>query len=90
MKVRDKGLRALFEQDDPRRVPPDQVQRLQDILLLLAGAETPFDINSRPGHRLHRLKGDPRRWAMSVSGNWRVVFRFEAGEVVDVDLVDYH
>ena len=29
-------------------------------------------------------------WSVSVTGNWRVVFRFEDGEVVDVDLIDYH
>ena len=90
MKFKHKGLRALFEHDDARRVPPDQVRRLRHILLLLAGAETPSHIDSRPGHALHRLKGDPSQWAMRVSGNWRVVFRFEAREAVDVDLVDYH
>ncbi len=44
-----------------------------------------------PGFRLHPLKGDRAEWwSVRVSGNWRVVFRFENGEVVDVDLVDYH
>ena len=41
--------------------------------------------------RLHPLKGDRAgQWSVRVSGNWRVVFRFEDGEVVDVDLTDYH
>ena len=40
-----------------------------------------------PGFRLHELKG---HWAVSVSGNWRVTFRFENGSAVDVDYVDYH
>ena len=44
-----------------------------------------------PGFRLHPLKGDrARQWSVRVSGNWRVVFRFEDGEAVDVDLIDYH
>ncbi len=44
-----------------------------------------------PGFRLHPLKGDRAgEWSVRVSGNWRVVFRFEDSEVVDVDLVDYH
>ena len=44
-----------------------------------------------PGYRLHALKG-PRAgyWSVRVSGNWRIVFRFDGGEPVDVDLVDYH
>ena len=41
--------------------------------------------------RLHPLKGGRAgQWSVRVSGNWRVVFRFEDGEAVDVDLVDYH
>ena len=44
-----------------------------------------------PGFRLHPLKGDRAGyWAVDVSGNWRVVFRFEGVHASDVDLVDYH
>jgi len=44
-----------------------------------------------PGLRLHSMKGDYRGfWAVDVSGNWRIVFRFEESEPHDVDLVDYH
>ena len=41
--------------------------------------------------RLHPLTGDRRgQWSVRVSGNWRIVFRFEDGEAVDVTLIDYH
>jgi toxin HigB-1 len=44
-----------------------------------------------PGFGLHRLTGDlSGYWAVSVSGNWRVVFRFAEGAALDVDLADYH
>jgi proteic killer suppression protein len=44
-----------------------------------------------PGYRLHPLKGRlAGYWSVSVSGNWRIVFRFEGANVCDVDLVDYH
>jgi proteic killer suppression protein len=44
-----------------------------------------------PGFRLHPLAGDYRGyWAVSVSGNWRVRFRFIEGDAVEVDYVDYH
>ena len=44
-----------------------------------------------PGFRLHELKGQLKgHYAVSVSGNWRVTFRFEDGSAVDVDYVDYH
>ena len=44
-----------------------------------------------PGWRLHRLKGDlSDLWAVTVSGNWRLVFRFEDGDALDVDYLDYN
>ena len=44
-----------------------------------------------PGFQLHPLSGNLRGfWAVSVSGNWRIIFRFENGNAYDVDLVDYH
>jgi proteic killer suppression protein len=44
-----------------------------------------------PGLHLHALKGDlSGYWSVSVSGNWRIIFRFEGIDAVDVDYVDYH
>jgi proteic killer suppression protein len=44
-----------------------------------------------PGFQLHSLKGNFKGfWAVSVSGNWRIIFRFENGNAYDVDLIDYH
>jgi proteic killer suppression protein len=44
-----------------------------------------------PGFELHPLKGRLKGfWAVSVSGNWRIVFRLENGKAYDVDLIDYH
>ena len=46
---------------------------------------------NRPSLRLHPLKADWKGfWAVTVRANWRIVFRFEGGKVLDVDFVDYH
>lgn len=90
MKIRHKGLRALHERDDRARLPPNLVPRLRRILFRLQEATHPRSADA-PGFRLHPLKGDRAgQWSVRVSGNWRVVFRFEDGEAVDVDLIDYH
>ena len=53
-------------------------------------AETPSDLDI-PGYRLHRLSGVlDGFWSIRVSGNWRVVFRFDGGDIVDVRFLDYH
>lgn len=87
---RHKGLRRLFEQDDPRGLNSDHVRKLRQILSLLDAAEQIADLDYAT-FRLHPLKGDlDGFWSMTVRANWRVVFRFGEGKVFDVDLVDYH
>ncbi len=87
---RHRGLRALYDGGSARRVAPEHVERLRDILAVLDRARRAEDM-ALPGFRLHALKGRLRgHHAVSVSGNWRVTFRFEQGEVVDVDYLDYH
>ena len=69
---------------------PAHVRKLRDILAVLDQSRGPQDMDL-PGFRLHRLKGVLRNhYAVSVSGNWRVTFRFENGHAVDVDYTDYH
>ena len=64
--------------------------RLALALADLDDARNPSDLDL-PGYRLHPLKGTLRGyWSISISGNWRLIFRFEDGDAYDVDLVDYH
>ena len=88
---RHKGLRRLYEKGDVRDLKQDQVKRIKRALFLLDNAERLEEIDAVPGMRLHPLTGDMRGlWSISISGNWRIVFGFQNGEVFDVDLVDYH
>ena len=85
-----RGLRRLYEQDDSSRIAPGQLERIKTAPADLDTAIMPGDMDL-PGYRLHLLRGDRRgSWAISISGNWRITFRFEHGDVRDVDLVDYH
>ena len=87
---RHKGLRLLFETGGGRGVQAAHVRRITDILDLLNAAARPGDMNF-PGSHLHPLKGElAGYWAVRVSGNWRIVFRIEKGDALDVDYVDYH
>ena len=90
MRIRHKKLRALHEHDDSSGLPPEFIGRLRRILFRLQEATHPGSADA-PGFRLHPLKGNRAgQWSVNVSGNWRVVFRFENGEAVGVDLIDYH
>jgi len=60
-------------------------QRIVDVLAHLDSALLPADMDL-PGYRLHALKGDLKgRWSVSITGNRRIIFRFEDGDCFDVD-----
>ncbi|WEW98525.1 type II toxin-antitoxin system RelE/ParE family toxin [Pseudomonas nitroreducens] len=87
---RHKGLRALYQYGDPRGVRADHVPKLQRILAALDTANGPRDMDL-PGYRLHGLKGSlAGYWAVNVSGNWRVIFRFIDSDAELLDYLDYH
>jgi toxin HigB-1 len=89
-RFRHKGLAQFFETGDVRGINAQHAVWLRILLTSLHAAQAPTDMNL-PGYRLHQLKG-PRKgqWAVSVSGNWRLVFVFDGTDATDVDLVDYH
>src|SRR5215471_14010519 len=76
---RHKGLKRLFEDDDPRGVNPQHVDKIETILGLLDVAEGIQDMNV-PTFRLHRLTGNLKDfWSVTVRANWRIIFRFDNG-----------
>ncbi len=88
--VRHKGLKSLYERGRSSGLNPNWIRRIRAILARLDAGAEPGDLD-QPGLRLHPLKGKYRGdWAVDVSGDWRVIFRFEKGDVYDVDLIDYH
>ena len=71
-------------------MPPALAPKIGRILARLDEAATYKDM-SLPGFGLHPLKGSlTGYWAVKVSGNWRIIFRFQGRDAKDVDLVDYH
>lgn len=88
--IRHKGLRKFHEKGERSGLNAKMISRIEEILSILEAAETVQETDI-PGYRLHSLAGDKRRlWSVRVTGNWRIVFRFEDGAAYDVDLVDYH
>lgn len=89
--VRHKALRNLFEAGNNKGLPPELVSRLRRMLSALHAADDLEQVASLPGWRLHALKGDMLGfWSMSVSGNWRLIFKWRDGICEELDLLDYH
>ncbi len=85
-----RGLKRLFERDDRSGIRPDLVDTVQEMLTALDDAVTPQELNL-PGYRLHPLKGDLKGfWSVTVRASWRIIFRFDGTDALDVELIDYH
>ena len=87
---RHKGLRRYFCDNDRSGIDSRQAARLRRLLDRLDASDRPEDMGL-PGFGLHELKGDRKgTYAVDVSGNLRMTFRFDSGDAVDVNLEDYH
>jgi proteic killer suppression protein len=87
---RHKGLKRLYEEDDPRGVMAEHLTKLRNILARLDAAGSVGDMDL-PGFNLHALKGKLKGcMAVTVRANWRVIFRFYEGHASEVDYLDYH
>lgn len=84
------GLKQYFERGNTRGIPADMLKRIRVRLNALDRARDLRDVNL-PGFGFHPLRGDRRgEYAISVTGNSRMTFRFEDGDVLDLNLEDYH
>jgi len=85
-----RGLKRLYERGDRSGIRPDLLETVEDILARLDRSEAPQDLNL-PGYRLHPLKGELKGfWSVTVRANWRIIFRFEGTDSLDIELTDYH
>jgi len=87
---RHKGIKRFFETGSKAGVQAAHADKLKRQLGVFNRAVAAEDMNL-PGWGLHELKGDlAGHWSVTVSGNWRLTFCFEDGDVILVDYQDYH
>ena len=87
----DARTRDLFETGVVKRFPPDIARRAARKLEYVDLATSLNDLKVPPGNRLHALKGDRKgQHAIAVNDQWRICFRFVAGDAYDVEICDYH
>ena len=85
-----KGLKQLFTKGSTRGISVELSGKIRRVLDAINGAESPGDLMV-PGFGTHQLKGNRKgTWAISISGNWRVTFKFNGIHAVGVNLEDYH
>ncbi len=87
---RHKGLERFFLTGSKSGIQPKHAYKLRIQLTALAHATGLKDMNA-PGWRLHSLSGDLAGfYSVTISGNWRLIFRFEGADAAEVNYIDYH
>ena len=89
---RHRGVEKFFRAGSKVGIQPKHANKLRLQLFALDNAKSPEDMNA-PGWKLHTLAGDLNdHWAIWVSGNWRLIFRYDekTNTASDIDLIDYH
>ena len=85
-----KGLKKFFDAGTKSGIIASHEKRLKIILQRLNAASDPADMNT-PSMRFHKLVGELKGfYSVTVNGNWRVIFKFDSTNAIDVDYVDYH
>ena len=87
----DKESERLFNREPVKRFPPPVQRPALRKLLILDAAESLDDLRNPPGNRLEKLHGDREgQCSIRVNDQWRVCFRWDAGDAYEVEVTDYH
>ena len=85
-----KGLKNFFDTGSKSGITASHEDRLKIILQRLNAASSPDDMNT-PSMKFHKLLGELKGlYSVTVNKNWRVIFKFDGTNAVEVDYVDYH
>jgi toxin HigB-1 len=88
--ISHKGLKLFLETGSKKLIQPIHSKKLLQLLLFLDAVDEFIDIQNNPKYR-HLLTGSLENFhSMSVSGNWRLIFQFENGNIYLLDYMDYH
>jgi toxin HigB-1 len=88
---KDEETQKVFERRRSRKLPSDIQQVALRKLRMLNRAETLQDLRVPPANRLERLVGDREgQYSIRVNNQWRICFVWQAGDALDVEIVDYH
>ncbi|MGD2064473.1 MAG: type II toxin-antitoxin system RelE/ParE family toxin [Nitrospirota bacterium] len=87
---RDKDTQALFEERPVRHFAAIE-RGARRKLLFLNQARRLEDLAALPGNRLEKLSGDRKgQHSIRINDQWRICFRWKAGDAFEVEIVDYH
>lgn len=90
--IQHKGLNLFWTKGDAGKLPSQYLHKINKVLNIIHYLEkVPQDFETFKHLRPHLLKGNLKGfWSLDISGNWRIIFRFENGNAFDLDYLDTH
>lgn len=92
--IQHKGLKPYWLRADTSKLPTEMIAKIERVMNLIEYLENvPGDLENLYSLKPHPLKGVFKEfWAVRITGNWRIIFRFDnlKKEALDLDLIDYH
>ena len=88
-----KGLKRLYDDDNPKGLSPDAADEIRKMLAFLQDMESVDELRAIPIWKVHVMSGNRKgAWSLHVTRNWRLTFRVDVaeGEILDVNYEDYH
>jgi proteic killer suppression protein len=88
---RDKETEKIFNRLFSTKLPQN-IQHVARRKLVILDAATELNaLRVPPGNRLESLKGNRKgQHSIRINDQWRICFRWKAGDAYDVEIVDYH
>ncbi|WP_158961219.1 type II toxin-antitoxin system RelE/ParE family toxin [Myroides fluvii] len=90
---KSKNLKSVWETGNEKGLPPNCVRRIAKILNLIDQVSDITDLGAfGAAYRIHKLKSPPYigYYSMDVTGNFRIIFEIEKGNVYHVHFLDTH
>jgi len=88
--IKHKGIRLYYEEGNGTKLPAEQLSKIRRVLGMLEAVNSEKDIKAL-GSGIHMLKGEfAGYWSIHITGNYRIIFRFEDRDIYDIDYLDYH
>ena len=89
--MKRKGLKRLINDDDRSGLPAQSFRKIKNMAAFLQEMEVEDELRKLPSWQAHRLGGNMEKtWILHVAPNWRVSFRIEGDDIIDLDFEDYH
>ena len=87
----DKETEKVFNLIFSRKLPREIQERAYHKLVAIHEAESLENLRNPPGNRLESLRGDREGFhSIRINNQWRIVFRWEGSEALEVEITDYH